>query len=62
MSYSTTALPNVTLRIGAEWVETAETDTIRLPYDGTPVATAARGTRELLGRARAGHTRELRTR
>jgi acyl-CoA reductase-like NAD-dependent aldehyde dehydrogenase len=51
MSYSTTTLPNITLRIGAEWVETAETDTIRLPYDGTPVATAARGTRELLGRA-----------
>lgn len=51
MSYSTTTLPNVALRIGAEWVETAETDTIRLPYDGTPVATVARGTRELLGRA-----------
>jgi acyl-CoA reductase-like NAD-dependent aldehyde dehydrogenase len=43
--------PNVTLRIGADWVETAETDTIRLPYDGTSVATAARGTLELLGRA-----------
>ena len=51
MSYSTTSLPTATLRIGAEWVETAETDTIRLPYDGTPVATAARGTLELLGRA-----------
>jgi acyl-CoA reductase-like NAD-dependent aldehyde dehydrogenase len=51
MSYSTTTLPNVTLRIGADWVETAETDTIRLPYDGTSVASAARGTRELLGRA-----------
>lgn len=51
MSYSTTTLPNIALRIGDEWVETAETDTIRLPYDGTPVATVARGTRELLGRA-----------
>jgi acyl-CoA reductase-like NAD-dependent aldehyde dehydrogenase len=51
MSYSTTMLPTVTLRIGAEWVETAETDTIHLPYDGTSVATVARGTRELLGRA-----------
>jgi len=51
MSYTSTTLRSVALRIGAEWVETAETDTIRLPYDGTPVATAARGTRELLGRA-----------
>ena len=51
MSYSTSALPSIALRIGAEWVETAQTDTIRLPYDGTPVASAARGTRELLGRA-----------
>ena len=51
MGYSLKHLPQIPLRIGAEWVETPETDTLRLPYDGATVAQVSRGTRELLARA-----------
>ncbi len=37
--------------IGGEWIDTAEHDTVRLPYDGTPVGEVPRGGAELVDRA-----------
>jgi acyl-CoA reductase-like NAD-dependent aldehyde dehydrogenase len=51
MSASGTALRSFALRIGNEWVSGGERDVIRLPYDGSPVADAPRGTPELVDRA-----------
>ncbi|HWB83808.1 MAG TPA: aldehyde dehydrogenase family protein [Bryobacteraceae bacterium] len=45
------ALDKYALYIGGEWIATKEYDTVRLPYDGTPIAQAPRAGRELLGRA-----------
>ncbi len=39
------------LPIGEDWVETEKSDTIRLPYDGSPVATVPQGTPDLVHRA-----------
>jgi len=39
------------LPIGDDWVRTETIDTIRLPYDGSPVAKVARGNAELVERA-----------
>lgn len=39
------------LPIGNEWIRTDETDTICLPYDGSPVANVARGNPALVVRA-----------
>jgi acyl-CoA reductase-like NAD-dependent aldehyde dehydrogenase len=39
------------LPIGDDWVRTKETDTIRLPYDGSPVMEAPRGDPALVARA-----------
>src|SRR5579875_1602769 len=39
------------LYIGGEWVETGPYDTIRLPYDGSPIAAVPRASAEVLDRA-----------
>ncbi len=39
------------LPIGDQWIRTETSDTIRLPYDGSPVATVPQGTPELVDRA-----------
>ena len=44
-------LQDYLLPIGDEWVRTEKTDTIRLPYDGSPVATVAQGDPALVHRA-----------
>lgn len=40
-----------TLPIGDDWIRTETADTIRLPYDNSPVATVARATPDLVERA-----------
>jgi acyl-CoA reductase-like NAD-dependent aldehyde dehydrogenase len=37
--------------VGGEWVDTAEHDVVRLPYDGTPVGEVPRAGRDLVERA-----------
>ena len=37
--------------VGGEWVDTAEHDVVRLPYDGTPVGEVPRAGRELVEKA-----------
>jgi acyl-CoA reductase-like NAD-dependent aldehyde dehydrogenase len=44
-------LPEYLLSIGADWIRTEKADTIRLPYDGSPVATVACGDPKLIERA-----------
>jgi acyl-CoA reductase-like NAD-dependent aldehyde dehydrogenase len=39
------------LPIGDDWIRTEETDTICLPYDGSPIANVARGNPALVARA-----------
>ncbi len=39
------------LPIGDEWVRTEKTDTLRLPYDGSPIATVPQGDAALVTRA-----------
>lgn len=39
------------LPIGGEWLTTGDTETIRLPYDGTPVAITQQGNPDLVERA-----------
>src|SRR5687767_15485170 len=39
------------LHIGGEWIDTPDQDVIRLPYDGTPVASVPRAGVEIVDRA-----------
>lgn len=48
---ATTMTERFPLYIGGEWIETEHYDTIRLPYDGSPVGAVARGDRSTLARA-----------
>ena len=45
------SLQDCLLPIGDEWIRTEKADTIRLPYDNSPVAVVAQGDPALVSRA-----------
>ena len=47
----TTSTENYPLFVGGEWIDSGEQDAVRLPYDGSPIATLPLADEKLLSRA-----------